>query len=266
MQWKSTGAAVAATLMTAVSALATTPADKCESGKNRIAGAYYACREKAEAASVIKGLPADYSKCSTKFDEKWDAAESAGIDLCPDDVLTAPMSAYIAGQAAEAALIIAGDHGIPVCGDNEVDAVGEQCDGTDLDGFTCELLGHNPGTLACTGSCEFDTTACNDCPGFRFGDDCWLLSVAGSNCNTVCGAAGMVYDGATEMVTGSSGTDANCQTVLDGLSALGSGLPTAMACSGFGCNVSTSGFRQRCTTTTTSTATSLSQRRACACH
>ncbi|MBI5504181.1 MAG: DUF1566 domain-containing protein [Deltaproteobacteria bacterium] len=107
--------AVAGLVLTAVSALAAAPpADKCEASKNKTAGAYYSCREKAEATAITKAATPDYSKCSTKFDSSWDKAETAGAGACPDTVLTAPVNTYIAAQAAEAASVVAGAP-IPDC-------------------------------------------------------------------------------------------------------------------------------------------------------
>lgn len=37
---------------------------------------------------------------------------------------------------------------------------GEECDGTDLNGATCESLGQAPGALGCTAGCIFDVTSC----------------------------------------------------------------------------------------------------------
>jgi len=47
--------------------------------------------------------------------------------MCPDNVLTAPMNAYITGQATDAAAIIAGTQAIPACGDNAVRAHRFRC-------------------------------------------------------------------------------------------------------------------------------------------
>lgn len=47
------------------------------------------------------------------------------------------------------------------CGDGEVNP-GEQCDGDDLQGFTCEALGLGGGVLTCDFiMCTFDTSMCN---------------------------------------------------------------------------------------------------------
>jgi hypothetical protein len=262
------GTAIVVMALTAASAAAApTTADKCEASKNKIAGSYYACREKAEAAAISKGVPADYSKCTAKFDDKWDGAETKGMPDCPDNVLTAPMNAYIAGQAASAVSIISGADNIPACGDGEINTVGEQCDGAALGGATCASLGHTPGTLACTAGCQFNTSGCDVCPGFVYEGDCWILAAASASCDTACGAVGMVYDSSTRFVAGSEGSDASCQAVLDGLSAPGTGLdsPSASCSSGLGCVVGLA--RVRCATpvTTSSVSTSMGQR-VCACH
>lgn len=51
----------------------------------------------------------------------------------------------------------------PSCGDGERKG-GEECDGADLGGATCGSLGYVGGTLACTGSCTYDTSACGPAP------------------------------------------------------------------------------------------------------
>lgn len=45
------------------------------------------------------------------------------------------------------------------CGDGNIDP-GEQCDDTNLGGWTCETLGYDGGTLSCTTSCTYDPAAC----------------------------------------------------------------------------------------------------------
>jgi hypothetical protein len=44
------------------------------------------------------------------------------------------------------------------CGNGGLDP-GEQCDGSNLDGQTCQSLGFGGGTLACS-NCAFDTSRC----------------------------------------------------------------------------------------------------------
>jgi hypothetical protein len=95
-------------LLNAAAALAASPADKCEAGKNKIAGTYYSCMQKAQAAAISKGELADYSKCVAKFDAKWNTAEIAGAGACPDNLLTAEMNARIEEHSLETALLLAG--------------------------------------------------------------------------------------------------------------------------------------------------------------
>jgi hypothetical protein len=53
-----------------------------------------------------------------------------------------------------------GDTGIGACGDGVVD-IGEQCDGSDLNGFTCVDLGYAGGELACDPvTCTYDASLC----------------------------------------------------------------------------------------------------------
>lgn len=55
------------------------------------------------------------------------------------------------------------------CGDGQVQN-GEQCDGGNLSGQSCQSQGFDAGTLRCNSSCQFDTGLCsndnvpNDCP------------------------------------------------------------------------------------------------------
>ncbi|MEM9461456.1 MAG: formylglycine-generating enzyme family protein [Myxococcota bacterium] len=46
-----------------------------------------------------------------------------------------------------------------VCGNGLIEE-GEECDGKEWGGVTCESLGYAPGTLVCTNRCTFDVVAC----------------------------------------------------------------------------------------------------------
>jgi len=82
-------------LLLATPAGATAPEQKCQSGKNKVAGKYAACRQYAEAKLVKTGDLTGYSdaitKCEMKFTTKWqkltDAATAASTS-CPDAPLT----------------------------------------------------------------------------------------------------------------------------------------------------------------------------------
>ena len=87
--------AVTLLLGASVANAAVTPEQKCQSGKNKAAGKYSFCQQKAEAKRVLTGDMATYTiaigKCETKFATKWqkliDAATAAGA-TCPDAPLT----------------------------------------------------------------------------------------------------------------------------------------------------------------------------------
>jgi hypothetical protein len=50
--------------------------------------------------------------------------------------------------------------GVGMCGDGVID-IGEQCDGVELNGFTCADLGYSSGDLACDPvTCTYDASAC----------------------------------------------------------------------------------------------------------
>ncbi|MBI5502767.1 MAG: hypothetical protein HY907_21155 [Deltaproteobacteria bacterium] len=105
------------------------------------------------------------------------------------------------------------------------------------------------------------------CAGARVGGHCWYLSGEERSCDNACAAHGG-YDDATRTYAGSSGTDANCDAVLDALGAGGSATSTLSGSgAGVGCflmNMVDSRYRVQ-DTPTTPAATYLLARRACAC-
>jgi len=186
------GISTAFVLLAALPALAgPTPAVKCEASKNKAAGAYYLCREKAEATAITKALPADYSKCTAKFDDKWVGAETTGAGACPDTVLTAPMNAFIAAQAADVALVVAGAP-IPDCAGDLATCDGELS--------TCD------GELAtCLGDCVASVR-----PPLRTGQ-----TICYNTAGSVIACAGTGHDGDWQKGAARSFTDNGDGTVTD---------------------------------------------------
>ncbi len=80
--------------------------------------------------------------------------------------------------------------GTGFCGNGTLDP-GEQCDGTNLNGATCESRGFsNGGTLACAAGCTFDTSGCQRAGLPATGQTtCWDSS------GTVIACAGTGQDG-----------------------------------------------------------------------
>jgi hypothetical protein len=80
-----------------------------------------------------------------------------------------------------------GDTDVPMtCDGGSIDA-GEACDGSDLGAQTCVSQGFTGGTLACTDSCQFDTSGCFSCAPAGFDDDAaaWSLPDYGPGINDV---------------------------------------------------------------------------------
>lgn len=271
--------AAAIALHASTAAAGVTPDLKCRATKNKLVGAYYACRLKADATAAVKGGSADYAKCITKFNEKWTKAEMSADTACPDHYpISADMDDYLIEQSTQASAILAGTEDIPVdppapvCGDGAINAAGEHCDGSDLGGQSCTTFGKF-GTLGCTAGCKVDLAGCNECPGSSFPYDgaCWVLGAEGADCVTACAGVGLAYDAATLSVAGSGGTDEDCSALLYALGAPGFGLDASADCGpagGLGCVVwQTYGYRSRCTApATTAVAAFAEHKRVCACN
>jgi len=96
------------------------------------------------------------------------------IDALPDgDVIVEMDDGDLPGDAPE------------LCGNGAIDE-GEECDGTNLGGATCESLGLGTGSLACTGACSYDTTGCiaTDCGNGTIdtGEECDGTELGGATC------------------------------------------------------------------------------------
>jgi len=98
------------------------------------------------------------------------------------------------------------------------------------------------------------------------GGACWFVGGDNQSCATVCATNGLAYDSATASYAGSGGSAANCQAVLDALSASGGSVLDIACADGWGCLVNIAS-RFRCTIpATNSTAALLNVSRACACQ
>ena len=102
----------------------------------------------------------------------------------------------------------AADCGGPVCGDGTVEC-GELCDGSNVNGLTCQDQGFFDGTLACNSACtDYDTSGCctetedglcfdglnNDCDAFTDGAD--------PDCAGACAPANVLCVDDTECCSG----------------------------------------------------------------
>ncbi len=100
------------------------------------------------------------------------------------------------------------------CGDGTRD-MGEDCDGTDLNGATCESIGLGSGTLTCAGDCTFDTSDC-EAPAYCGnntvdGDEaCDTMDLQGQSCQTLGFSGGTLRCTAACTLDTASCIDANC--------------------------------------------------------
>lgn len=106
-------AVAAALVLAGTQARALSDADKCEAAKNKIAGKYAFCREKAEAKAIRKGGAPDYTKCDAKFSQKWADAEAQGGGMCPTTGDQAAMQSCITTATNQWAAALSGG---PSCG------------------------------------------------------------------------------------------------------------------------------------------------------
>ncbi len=81
----------------------------------------------------------------------------------------------------------------PICGDDAVNQVNEDCDGTDLDGEDCVSQGFSGGTLACDSGCNFDTSGCES--GCTQGDDLISLVPGSVTINHIYGGTSCPQNG-----------------------------------------------------------------------
>ena len=102
-------------LLAATAMAAGTPEQKCQGGKNEAAGKLAACLAKAEKKLVLSGDGSAYaeavSKCTDKFDAKWqkleEAATAAGAD-CPDSTTDTAIGDFVDACSDAVATALAG--------------------------------------------------------------------------------------------------------------------------------------------------------------
>ncbi len=227
-------------------------ANKCLAGKNKCVSKKIAglmkCRAKCQKKPDKCGqaLTDCETKVMTKFDGGTNPAkgcfeklEGKADAMKPESVCTttgdtASMEAEVDAAVDELLGRLEGTPA-PSCGDGVVNAAGEQCDGADLDGYTCATLGHPFGALGCDGSCDFDVNGCScvGLGGVEVGGACWFNSAVDGNCTDACAAVGLNYDDATRDYAGSAGTNANCVAVNDALGNAGGAVLDFVCAAGF---------------------------------
>jgi len=149
---RSAGAlALVGALLLAAQAQAISDADKCEAAKNKIAGKYAFCRQKAEAKAIKTGDPVDYTKCDTNFTTKWGTAETNGGGMCPTNGDDAAIQACITAHTDDIAAALNGGTcgtsggGFPASG--QTTAYGTGSDGDVQAGAALSYTDNGDGTI-----------------------------------------------------------------------------------------------------------------------
>jgi len=135
-------------VLLAVPAQAISDAEKCEAAKNKTAGKYAFCRQKAEAKAIKTGDPVDYSKCDTNFGTKWGTAETNGGGMCPTMGDQAAIQACITAHSDDIAAALNGGTcggGFPATG--QTTAYGTGSDGDVEAGAPLSYTDNRDGTI-----------------------------------------------------------------------------------------------------------------------
>ena len=144
-------AVVATLLLAGPPVQAVSDADKCEAAKNKVAGKYAFCRQKAEAKAIKTGDPVDYTKCDASYGTKWASAETNGGGMCPTMGDQAAMQSCITAHTnrVAAALNNTGEcepvTGLPASG--QTTAYGTGSDGDVEAGNTLSYTDNGDGTI-----------------------------------------------------------------------------------------------------------------------
>lgn len=113
----------------------------------------------ASASATMTSAGTSTSAGETSSSGATSNASNSGNNSDSADVSTGDPSAGTSGPTSDT------DSGNGGCGDGAI-SPGEQCDGAELQGFTCMSLGLNGGTLACDPvMCTFDTSMCMSTSG-----------------------------------------------------------------------------------------------------
>ena len=159
------------------------PEDRCQVDKIRAAGKFIHCIQKEEARALRKGVSSDHAKCNLKVEEAWDKAAEKAIKnggTCVDSLTAETVQAFWNSQKTLRLAIGQGGEILWGCGDGLINVVGEECDGSNLNGATCLALGFAGGTLGCTNTCTYDTRLCWD-PPFACGNG--YIDTVGEQCD-----------------------------------------------------------------------------------
>ena len=95
-------------LVLSSAAHAADPATTCESGKLKEAGKYGSCRLGVVSRAVRGATTPDYSKCDSRFGDKWPNTETKGAGMCPSNGDQTDIAQRVAEHADDIAILLGG--------------------------------------------------------------------------------------------------------------------------------------------------------------
>ena len=140
-----------------------TPVQRCEADLVLASAKFVSCRLTAESrlARDLDDVRRDaaLARCAERFQRSIGRATSRYGLNCSAETVDA-LDGYLA-QCSDDVVGAAGLGGsLPNCGDGAINVAGEQCDGADLGGASCQSLGFSGGVLRCKSGCGLDVSAC----------------------------------------------------------------------------------------------------------
>jgi|GEM_PF-6542480 hypothetical protein len=140
------------------------PVDACGDGVcSAVAG------ETCNSCTLDCGSCCGNGSCENQYGETTAtcATDCPPVDFCGDNTCNAATGETTANCPTDCPATA-------YCGDGNIDATNaEECDGTALNNTSCTDLGYTVGTLSCTASCQFDTSACQSVVS-------WSTAIGGS--------------------------------------------------------------------------------------
>ncbi len=183
------------------------PDVKCYADKVKETAKYSACRLKAESKAIKKAETPDFSKCDSKYSQKWQKAESKAGGACLTNGDEALIQARITDDADDIVTLLGGGS-VPGCQQLQLPATGQvtcwdsggsvvACGGTGHDGeiqagATLAYVDNGDGTITDlnTGLMwekKSDDGSIHDKDTFYSWDDAFAVHVAGLNSSTFAG-------------------------------------------------------------------------------
>ena len=145
--------------------------------------------------------------CSTGKCAAWCATGLTDCSGSCVDVKTDEGNCGTCGTQCKQGEVCSGGVCAASCGNGKVDP-GEQCDGAQLWGKTCTVLGYYGGTLSCAKSCSFDISGCHRCGDGKLNgsEKCDGALLGGKTCKSQGYAGGnLACDNACALVTSGCG-------------------------------------------------------------